>query len=112
MWSRLSPAALTVLGETESFRNGGVLIFPSPTGKVMSDSTMSKLMKENDLKGTPHGFRSSFRDWCAETGKLREDAEHALSHKVGGVEGAYQRSTLLERRKVLMAKWAAYIGVR
>jgi integrase len=59
---------------------------------------------------TPHGFRSSFRDWCAEqTNFAREAAELALAHAVGdSVERAYQRGDLLEKRRKLMEAWAAY----
>ena len=57
----------------------------------------------------PHGFRSSFRDWCAETGKAREVAEAALAHTVGGVEGAYFRSDLFERRRLVMQGWADFL---
>ena len=45
----------------------------------------------------------------AETGKPREIAESALAHVVGGVEGAYFRSDLFERRRDLMDGWAAYL---
>ena len=32
---------------------------------------------------TVHGFRSTFRDWCAEVSAYpREVAEHALAHKL------------------------------
>ena len=106
----LSDRALAVLGEAAQYSDGSGLVFPSVTGRGMSDSSLSKLVRELGIKGTVHGLRSSFRDWCSETGQRREDAEHALAHVVGGVEGAYQRSTLLERRRALMAEWAAYIG--
>ena len=66
---------------------------------AMSDNTLSKLMRELEIEGTPHGFRSSFRDWCAETGKPRELAEAALAHTVKGVEGAYFRSDLFDARR-------------
>ena len=56
-----------------------------------------------------HGFRSAFRDWCAETGKPREIAEAALAHTVGGVEGAYFLSDLFARRRALMEQWAAFL---
>src|SRR3712207_1621121 len=57
----------------------------------------------------PHGFRSSFRDWCGETRlEGREVAERALAHVVRGVEGAYARSDLLEKRRPLMAAWAEW----
>ena len=60
-------------------------------------------------RATVHGFRSSFRDWCAETNEPRELAEAALAHVVGGVEGAYFRSDLLARRRRLMGQWAAFV---
>ena len=55
----------------------------------MSNMTMTKLLRDVKLaeRATVHGFRSSFRDWCAEAGKPRELAEAALAHTVGGVEG-------------------------
>jgi integrase len=57
----------------------------------------------------PHGFRSSFRDWCGETRpEGREVAERALAHVVRGVEGAYARSDLLERRRPLMQAWDVF----
>ena len=61
---------------------------------------------------TPHGFRSSFREWAAEaTNFPREAAELALAHSVGdSVERAYQRGDLLEKRRNLMEAWAAYCG--
>ena len=48
-------------------------------------------------------------NWCAETDKPRELAEAALAHTVGGVEGAYFRSDLVERRRRLMEDWARYL---
>lgn len=50
-------------------------------------------------EASPHGFRSSFRSWCADNGVPRDVAEAALAHVVKGVEGSYQRSDLLERRR-------------
>jgi integrase len=65
-----------------------------------------------DLEGrvvVPHGFRSSFRDWAGETrSEGREVAERALAHVVHGVEAAYARSDLLERRRPLMQAWASF----
>lgn len=61
-------------------------------------------------RGTVHGFRSAFRDWCAEIGKPLEIAEAGLAHTVAGVEGAYFRSDLLARRRALMDQWAAFLS--
>ena len=73
--------------------------------------TLTKVLRTTGLadRSTVHGFRSSFRDWCADTGKPREIAEAALAHTVGGVEGAYFRSDLFERRRALMDQWATYL---
>ena len=65
-------------------------------------------MKRGDL--TAHGFRSSFRDWAAEsTNYPRELAEAALAHVLKDkTEAAYQRGDLLEKRRRLMADWAKF----
>ena len=62
--------------------------------------------------GSPHGWRSVFRDACDD--KLRIDgrrvdpdlAETALAHTLSAVEGAYRRETAIEdRRSVMEAYW-------
>jgi integrase len=65
-------------------------------------------MERNDI--TVHGFRSSFRDWAAETTAFpREVIEHAMSHQLKDkAEAAYQRGDLLIKRAKLMEAWAAY----
>ena len=105
----LSDAALDVLAAARGLDDGAGLIFPSPRGKALSDSTISKLTKENGIAAVPHGFRSSFRDWCGDNGVAREVAEACLAHEVGGVEGAYFRSDLYLRRVEVMQAWADYL---
>ena len=109
----LSDAALSVLEQAEVLRDRSGLIFPSALrpGKPMSDMTLTKVLRDNGLadRTTVHGLRSTFRDWCADTGKPREIAEAALAHVVPGVEGAYFRSDLYDRRRLLMRHWAAYL---
>ena len=108
----LSDAALAVLEQAKVLRDRSGLVFPSilRPGKPMSDMTLTKVLRDNGLaeQTTVHGLRSTFRDWCAETGKPREIAEAALAHAVLGVEGAYFRSDLFELRRRLMDQWAAY----
>ncbi|MDE2882576.1 MAG: hypothetical protein OXP70_12020 [Acidobacteriota bacterium] len=76
--------------------------------------TLTKILRDNGLaaRATVHGFRSAFRDWCAETGAPREVAEAALAHTVGGVEGEYFRSDLFERRRALMESWGSFWPAR
>ena len=110
----LSDAALAVLEHARQLREGSDLIFPSPVrrGRPLSDMALTNVLRDTGLaeRATVHGFRSSFRDWCAETGQPREIAEAALAHTVGGVEGAYFRSDLFDRRRRLMADWARYLS--
>ena len=107
----LSDAALSVLGEAREIADPSGLVFPSITGRAMSDSTLSKLLRENGVAAVPHGFRSSFRDWAAEcTPFAREVMEAALAHRIpDAIEAAYFRSDLLDRRHELMERWADYI---
>jgi len=102
------------LGDPRSrsgFADRSGLIFPSSTGRQLSNNTMRKLLMDLDIPATPHGFRASFRSWCTDSGVPREVAEAALGHVVAGVEGAYQRIDLLDRRRPVMDHWATYIGV-
>ena len=85
-------------------------MFPSARGKALSDATISKLVRENGINGVPHAIaRACFRSWCADVNVSREVAEACLAHVVKGVEGAYQRSDLFERRRSVMQKWSDYV---
>ena len=88
----LSDHAMQVIERARILDKGGQLIFPSPKrhDRSLSDATLTKALRSMGLAGqaTVHGFRSSFRDWCADTAQPRELAEAALAHTVGGVEGA------------------------
>ena len=107
----LSGAAVEVLQAARAISDGSGYVFPSQRGRMMSDSTMSKLLRESGIEGKPHGFRSSFRDWCGETGVAREVAEACLSHVVRDkAEASYARTDYLERRRAVMADWAAAIA--
>ena len=107
----LSSAAVAVLDEAKAIAPSAGLVFPSVTGRMMSDSTLSKLLRENGVKAVPHGFRSSFRDWAAECSDApREVAEMALAHIEGSaIERAYRRTDLFEKRRELMQAWADYL---
>ena len=78
--------------------------------EFISETALLKLVKQyrNDL--TVHGFRSTFRDWCAEcTNYPREIAEAALAHQLKSeTERAYQRGDLLKKRANLMKSWVDY----
>ena len=77
----LSARAVAVLDEAREVADTGGLVFPSPTGRVLGDSALSKPLRELGIGAVPHGFRSSFRDWATErTDVPREVCELTLSH--------------------------------
>ena len=104
------PDAAIVLLERLPGREG--LVFPGPRGGPLSDMTLAAVMKRLGADATPHGCRATFRDWAAEqTSYPREVAEAALAHTLENkTEAAYRRSDLFEKRRALMADWAAFIG--
>lgn len=87
-------------------------VFPSSTGGALSDMSLSALMRRMQVDATPHGFRSTFRDWVSETTAYpHEVAEMALAHVIpSAVERAYRRGGLLTKRTRLMADWAKFCG--
>ncbi|MEE9381424.1 MAG: integrase arm-type DNA-binding domain-containing protein [Hyphomonadaceae bacterium] len=109
----LVPEALKVI---ELARNSDQqsLLFPSPSGKPLSDAAMAKLMTDNNYEARPHGLRATFRTWAEnESDADWETKETALGHRVGSaVERAYQRSDLLEKRTHLLELWEAYLNSR
>ena len=107
----LSDGALDVLTAARELGANG-LVFPSVRGKVISDATIGKLLRERGIDAVPHGFRSSFRDWGAEqTDFPREVLEAALAHQMASaVEAAYARTDHFQRRRALMDAWAEYLS--
>lgn len=90
---------------------GTDLVFPSSRNEMLSDMTLSAVLRRmgrSDITG--HGFRSTFRDWAGETTAYpREVIEHALAHRLKDkAEAAYQRGTLFDKRRKLMDDWAAF----
>lgn len=93
------------------------LVFPGSinrkTGErsILSVNVYRALYKRMGVNGfTTHGFRSTFKDWCMDTGEGDwEASEAALAHVAGNsVERAYARTDLFEKRRELMQKWADY----
>lgn len=112
----LSREALAVIDEAKPLARNG-LLFASRAGGAgpVLDGALSRYMRDRGMLARPHGFRSSFRVWCAETGVPREIAEACLGHIVDGssaVERAYRRTDYLEQRLVLMNRWADHVTGR
>ena len=112
----LSTGAIAILDRAMELKNLSDLIFPSALKprQPLSIGTMPKVLKDIGYKGlvTPHGFRASFKTWATEqTDYPREVIESVLAHSIGnGVEQAYFRGDLLEKRRSLMQRWDEFLG--
>lgn len=104
----LAARAMEILKSTQGLRKEW--LFPATKGGKMSGMAMSMLLRRMKADVTVHGFRSSFRDWCAEcTGYAHEVAEMALAHTIDNkVERAYRRGDLFDKRRRLMDDWATF----
>lgn len=123
----LSADAVALLRKLHSPDATG-LIFPGRKAVSMqSDMTLTKLIERmnkrrtdaklprwQDAAGediTVHGFRSTFRDWAAETTEYPGDlVELCLAHTISNkVEAAYRRGDQVEKRRQLMQDWADFV---
>lgn len=113
----LTARAIEILKSLPTEADNPYLFIGASEGKPLSNGAMAELMKEISAPSTtkgriavPHGMRSTFRDWAAETTNFpRELAEAALAHVLGDkTEAAYQRGDLLLRRSKLMEAWSSY----
>lgn len=112
----LSSRCLEVLATAKEAGNGGEFIFPgrTPNQPLSNMSFLMALRRMNRADITPHGFRSTFRDWAEERTKFKRNVvEKCLAHTLSNkVEESYQRSDLLELRRPVMEAWAAYAMVK
>ena len=109
----LSDRAVEMLQTLLPFRTSPMsFVFPGAKGGTgLSQMALAMALRRLGYADiTVHGFRSTFRDWTSETtGYAREVAEAALAHTVRDkVEAAYRRGDLFEKRRKLMADWAAF----
>ncbi len=107
----LSPPAMEIIWALKETSQSDFVFPGGRKGKPLSNMAMLTLLKRMDRRDlTVHGFRSTFRDWCAEqTNYAREVAESALANKISdAVEAAYRRGDLFDKRRRLMAEWAKY----
>lgn len=110
----LSNAAIDLLKSLNRVK-GNPYVFPGAReNRPLSNMAMLmglRRMERTDL--TMHGFRSTFRDWAAESTQYpREVCEQALAHvRQDKAEGAYFRGDLFEKRQAMVSEWAAFMAV-
>lgn len=108
----LAPRCVELLKQAKLLAAGSEFVFPGRSGnKPMSNMVLLMTMRRLKTDATVHGFRSAFRDWASErTNFAREICEAALAHIVKDkTEAAYRRGDLFEKRRELMAIWAAFV---
>jgi len=106
----LSDRALVILAELPR-ESGRDAVFPGRSaGGFLNQDAMADVLTKLRPGITVHGFRSTFRDWAAETTSYPNHVvEMALAHAISnGVEAAYRRGDLFEKRRRLMQEWADY----
>jgi len=106
----LSQEAQCIVEQAKPIARDG-WVFPSVRKGVISDATMSKYMKDKGMDARPHGFRTSFRTWCADVAEApHEVAETAIAHTPDSkVVRAYRRTDFLKQRRILMQRWADHV---
>jgi integrase len=110
----LSSRCIEILDEAKAIGGGSPesFVFPGRDKQPLSNMVfLMALRRMGRADITTHGFRSSFRDWASErTNTPQAVCEAALAHTVRDkVEAAYNRTDLFERRRKLMAAWAAFV---
>lgn len=111
----LSSQALAIL-HTQARLNE--IVFPALRGGQLSDMALTAILRKanalSDIPGrvaTVHGFRASFRNWCADNGVDSDTAERALAHTISNkVQASYERTDRLEARREVMQKWGDYVS--
>lgn len=112
----LMPEVVALIGERPAHAAAADLVFPGLrtgriNGRMISHPAFARVMKSMGYQNlTTHGFRSTFRDWTAETtDHANEVVEMCLAHSIGSkVEAAYRRGNLLDKRRNVMNDWTKY----
>jgi integrase len=108
----LSDAALAILYAQRETRGQNPHVFRGERPmRPLAAMSMPLLARRLGAEATVHGFRTSFRTWCSEVAHAEfEVAEAALSHRVGSaVSRAYNRTSMLDRRRPLMSAWSDFV---
>ena len=106
----LSDRAIGILKGLHQARTSDFAFPGFKHGYPLSNMALEAVLRRAKVEVTTHGFRSSFRDWAGDsTAFARDVVEAALAHAIENkTEAAYRRSDALEKRRALMAAWAAY----
>lgn len=112
----LARQAIEILRELQKYTNFSPYVFPSARSKTrpMSNNAVLGALRRLGIgadEATAHGFRAVARTLLDEVLGFRPDIiEHQLAHAVKDPNGrAYNRTSYLAERKVMMQQWADYL---
>lgn len=105
----LSQDAVALLSALPRYE-GSPYVFPAQRGGALSDMSLSAVCRRMGVDATPHGFRSTFKDWARNRTRYADEvSELALAHvNSDATRAAYARDELIGKRRRLMAEWASY----
>jgi integrase len=106
----LAARTINMLKELYSEDGNAHVFVGARPGRPLGHSQLFRVLRRLEERATTHGFRSSFSDWAHEsTSYPNHVIELALAHAVGsGVERAYRRGDLFDKRRKLMEAWGKY----
>ena len=107
----LSSRCVEILGQVQKLGSRRYVFPGQDLDAPLSSMAFAAVLRRMGISdATPHGFRSSFRDWCGELSTFpREVAEAALAHSIPDkTEAAYRRGSAIEKRRPMMEEWAAF----
>lgn len=107
----LSDAVVELLSRVPRM-DGSDLVFTAPRGNALSDMSVSAVCKRMKIDATPHGFRSTFKDWARNRSAFADEvSELALAHvNSDATRAAYARDELLDKRAKMMTDWAKFLS--
>ncbi|HET9395840.1 MAG TPA: site-specific integrase, partial [Nitrospiraceae bacterium] len=108
----LSHRAAAIVREMAAVRISDFVFPGGRRGLPFSNMALLMLLRDLHPGITVHGFRSTFKDWCAEQTSYPDHvSEMALAHiSADTVRAAYQRGELLQKRRELSEAWARFCG--
>jgi integrase len=108
----LSDGALAVLDAQAKVRMSDCIFPGQRADSPLSYNVFATALFKLGIKNvTPHSWRSSFRDWAGDVADVPRDlAEAQLAHALNGTEGAYRRLTAVEKRRAVLANYAAWLA--
>ena len=108
----LAKRCIEILKRAKELSGNSVYLFAGRAENApLSTMVLLMILRRMKLTITAHGFRSTFRVWCAErTNFPTEVCEASLAHSIGDdTVAAYLRTDFFERRRELMNTWALHV---